>query len=53
MTLDYMRQTGRDEHRIALVEAYLQARRACSATRTRPTRVFTDTLELDLSTVEP
>jgi aconitate hydratase len=52
MTLDYMRLTGRDESRIALVEAYLKAqgmfREAGSADP-----VFTDTLELDLYTVVP
>jgi aconitate hydratase len=52
MTLDYLRLTGRDEARIALVEAYLKAqgmfREAGSADP-----VFTDTLELDLSTVVP
>jgi aconitate hydratase len=52
MTLDYLRLTGRDEARIALVETYLKAqgmfREAGSADP-----VFTDTLELDLSTVVP
>ncbi len=53
VALDYLRLTGRDEHRIALVEAYLPRRRACSATPGTPDPVFTDTLELDLSTVQP
>ncbi len=52
MTLDYLRQTGRDTRRIALVEAYLKAQGMFrDATMQEP--VFTDTLELDLGTVEP
>mgnify|MGYP001500601157 CR=1 FL=1 len=52
ITLDYLRLSGRDEHRIRLVEQYCKAQglwRDSSA----PEPVFTDTLELDLSTVEP
>lgn len=52
ITLDYLRLSGRDEHRIKLVEEYCKAQglwRDSSA----PEPVFTDTLELDLSTVEP
>ena len=45
----YLHQTGRDEHRIALVEAYPR-RRACIRTASTPDPVFTDTLELDLGT---
>jgi len=51
-TLDYLRLSGRDTHRIALVEAYWKAQgmfREAGA----PDPVFTDTLELDLSTVQP
>ena len=51
-TLDYLRLTGRDEERIALVEGYAKAQgmwRDASA----PEPVFTDTLELDLSSVQP
>jgi aconitate hydratase len=51
-TLDYLRLTGRDEGRIALVEAYAKAQGMWRDTDT-PDPVFTDTLELDLSTVEP
>jgi aconitate hydratase len=51
-TLDYLRQTGRDEHQIAMVEAYLKAQGMFRDAST-PEPVFTDTLELDLSTVVP
>jgi aconitate hydratase len=52
LTLEYLRLTGRDEARIALVEAYLKAQgmfRIAGAADP----VFTDTLALDLSTVVP
>jgi aconitate hydratase len=52
MTLDYLRQTGREEHRVALVEAYLKAQGMFRDSNT-PDPTFTDTLELDLSTVQP
>jgi len=51
-TVNYLRFTGRDEHRVKLVEAYAKAQglwRAADA----PDPVFTDTMELDLATVEP
>ncbi|MGG5808806.1 aconitate hydratase AcnA [Falsiroseomonas sp. CW058] len=51
-TIDYLRLSGRDEHRIALTEAYLKAQGMWRDAST-PDPVFTDTLELDLSTVEP
>ena len=51
-TLDYLHLTGRDEARIALVEAYLKAQGMFRETHT-PDPVFTDTIELDLSTVVP
>ena len=51
-TLDYLHQTGRDEHQIAMVEAYLKAQGMFRDAST-PEPVFTDTLELDLSTVVP
>jgi aconitate hydratase len=51
-TLDYLRLSGRDEHRIALVEAYCRAQGMFRDSAT-PDPVFTDTLELDLGTVEP
>ena len=51
-TIDYLRLTGRDEDRIALVEAYCQgAGHVARTAQAEP--VFTDTLELDLSTREP
>jgi len=52
VAIEYLRQTGRDEGRIALVEAYLKEQGMFRETNT-PDPVFTDTLELDLSTVEP
>ena len=52
LALDYLRQTGRDEERVALVEAYLRAQGMFRDAAT-PEPMFTDTLELDLSTVEP
>src|SRR5438094_532835 len=51
-TIDYLKLTGRDEQQIALVRAYAQAQgmwRAASS----PEPLFTDTLELDMSTIEP
>jgi aconitate hydratase len=51
-TLDYLRLSGRDTHRIALVEAYCRAQGMWHDANT-PDPVFTDTLELDLSTVQP
>jgi aconitate hydratase len=51
-TLEYLRLTGRDEERIALVRAYCQAQglwRDAAA----PEPLFTDTLDLDMSTIEP
>jgi aconitate hydratase len=51
-TIDYLRLSGREESRIALVEAYCRAQ-GMWRDATTPDPVFTDTLELDLSTVEP
>ena len=52
LTLEYMRLTGRDEARIALVEAYLQAQGMFRISgQAEP--VFTDTLTLDLGTIVP
>jgi aconitate hydratase len=51
-TIDYLRLTGRDEHRIALVRAYAQAQGLWrDASSSEP--LFTDTLELDMSSIEP
>ncbi len=52
ITLDYLKLSGRDEHRIHLVEAYCRAQGMWRDAST-PDPVFTDTLELDLSTVQP
>lgn len=49
-TLRYMKATGRSEDRIALVEAYAKEQGMWRESDT-PDPVFTDTLELDLSTV--
>ncbi len=51
-TLEYMRLSGRDEARIALVEAYAKVQ-GMWRDSAAPDPVFTDTLELDLSTVQP
>ncbi|HQT64726.1 MAG: aconitate hydratase 1 [Acidocella sp. 20-57-95] len=50
ITLDYLHLSGRDEHRIKLVEAYAKAQ---GLWRTNVDPKFTDTLELDMSTVQP
>jgi len=50
--LNYMRLTGRDEGRVALVEAYAKAQGMWRDANT-PDPVFTDSLELDIGTVEP
>jgi len=52
VTLDYLHLTGRDTDRIALVKAYSQAQGMWRDAST-PDPVFTDTLELDMSTVQP
>ncbi len=51
-TIRYMTFTGRDSDRIALVEAYAKAQGMWRETG-QPDPVFTDTLELDMGTVEP
>ncbi|MEQ8166230.1 MAG: aconitate hydratase AcnA, partial [Alphaproteobacteria bacterium] len=51
-TTDYLAFTGRDEARVALVEAYARAQEMWR-TDDAPEPVYTDTLELDLATVEP
>jgi len=51
-TLEYLRFTGRPEEQIALVEAYMKEQGLFHAPDAREP-VFTDTLELDLATVEP
>lgn len=50
-TLDYMRLTGRSDENVALVEAYAKAQGFWLDPNAEP--VFTDVLELDLSSVQP
>ncbi len=50
-TTDYMRLTGRDEHQIALVEAYAKEQGLWHDPAREP--VFSEYIELDLSTVVP
>jgi aconitate hydratase len=52
VTIDYLRLTGRNEERIALVEAYSKAQGMWRDTNS-PDPEFTATLELDLSQVRP
>lgn len=51
-TLSYMRRTGRDESLIQWVEAY-HKEQGLFRTDNTPDPIFNDTLELDLSTIEP
>ncbi|MGI8497908.1 MAG: aconitate hydratase AcnA [Gemmatimonadaceae bacterium] len=51
-TIAYLRFSGRSEHQVRLVEAYSKAQ-GLFRTDATPDPDFTDTLELDLSTVEP
>jgi aconitate hydratase len=51
-TINYLRFTGRDPQRVALVEAYAKAQGLWRDAST-PDPVFTDTLELDIGSVEP
>lgn len=50
-TLDYLKLSGRDEQTIALVEAYAKAQ-GLWHDASNPVPEFTDTLELDLSTIQ-
>ncbi len=50
-TLRYLKQTGRDEDRIALVEAYAKENGMWRSTGYSP--IYTDTLELDMGTIVP
>ncbi|MBN9888033.1 aconitate hydratase AcnA [Salipiger abyssi] len=50
-TLRYLRQTGRDEDRIALVEAYAKENGFWRGADYDP--IYTDTLELDMGTIVP
>jgi aconitate hydratase len=51
-TLNYLRLTGRSDEQVALVEAYAKAQ-GMFRTDASPEPRFTDTLELDLASVEP
>ncbi|HJS40343.1 MAG TPA: aconitate hydratase AcnA [Sphingomicrobium sp.] len=51
-TIDYLRLTGREESRIELVRAYAQAQGMWRDGGT-PEPLFTDTLELDMASVQP
>ncbi len=50
--LNYLRQTGRPTEVVQRVEAYCKAQ-GLFRTNSTPDPLFSDTLELDLSTVEP
>jgi aconitate hydratase len=52
MTLEYLRLTGRDAKQIALVEAYAKAQ-GMFRTDATPDAVYSETIELDLSSVVP
>jgi aconitate hydratase len=51
-TLKYLRLSGRSEHQVKLVEEYTKAQ-GLFRTDDTPDPIFTDTIELDLATVEP
>ena len=51
-TCNYLRFTGRDEERVALVEAYAKVQGMWRDSNS-PDPVFTDTLELDMGEVNP
>ncbi|MGD8805629.1 MAG: aconitate hydratase AcnA [Chloroflexota bacterium] len=51
-TLKYLRRTGRSKEQIALVERYTKAQ-GLFRTDDMPDPVYTDVVELDLSTVQP
>ncbi|HUG46173.1 MAG TPA: aconitate hydratase AcnA [Sphingomicrobium sp.] len=51
-TIDYLRLTGRDEEQVELVRAYCQAQ-GLWRDEAAEEPVFTDTLELDMSTIQP
>jgi aconitate hydratase len=52
MTLDYLRLTGRDAARVALVAAYAKAQ-GMFRNPGDPDPIYSETIELDLATVEP
>ena len=52
VTLDYLRRTGRPEKTVQLVEKYTKAQ-GLFRTEASPEPIFTQTVDLDLATVEP
>jgi aconitate hydratase A / 2-methylisocitrate dehydratase len=52
MTLDYLRLTGREASHVSLVEAYAKAQ-GMFRSPGDPDPVYSETIELDLATVEP
>jgi aconitate hydratase len=52
MTLDYLRLTARDDGRVRLVETYAKEQ-GLFRTAATPDPVYSQSIELDLSTVEP
>ena len=52
ISLDYMRFTNRSAEQVALVEAYMKEQ-GLFHTASTPEAIYTDVMELDLSTVEP
>jgi aconitate hydratase len=52
VTLEFMRFTGRSPERVALTEAYMKEQ-GLFHTADSPEAVYSDTLELDMATVEP
>src|SRR5690349_7878231 len=51
-TIDYLKLTGRDDDQIALVRAYAEAQ-GLWRDASSPEPLFTDTLKLDMSSIEP
>jgi aconitate hydratase len=51
-TLNYLRGTGRSDEQVALVEQYYKAQ-GMYRTNDTPDPIFSDTIELDLSTIVP
>ncbi|WP_293944831.1 aconitate hydratase AcnA [Sphingomonas sp.] len=51
-TIEYLKLTGRDDERIELVEAYARAQ-GMWRDESSPEPLFTDSLELDLASVQP
>jgi aconitate hydratase len=51
-TIDYLKLTGREDDQIALIRAYAQAQ-GLWRDASSPEPLFTDTLELDMSSIEP